>query len=228
MPTVGDELEQLTYQFRLRISALEDAAWSNGSLTEGQKHLLLLAEAAAITSLDSAAIRHHTQAARQAGCSSEEILEVAELTATLPIHACTEGMPALAGSAGLDAGKLEAGFTVEQRAAKARFTDSRGYWSDFWTLLLGIDPKFFESYSELSSRPWESGVLDPYFKELVYLAFDASPRHLYRPGIEIHSRNALALGASVAQISCVFALLSTSGRKSMDAVASALADGDQV
>lgn len=187
--------------------AVHEAAWANPALTARQKHLILLSEAAALTSRDAGAVAEHVAEARHLGCSEAEILEVAELASVLPIHACTEGMPTLALVANRDTAAMEAAFDAYQVEAKARFERARGYWSDFWTVLLSYDAPFFASYAALSSRAWEEGVLEPYLRELIYLGFDASPRHLYRPGIEIHARNALAFGATEQQVASVFSLL---------------------
>jgi alkylhydroperoxidase/carboxymuconolactone decarboxylase family protein YurZ len=203
--------------------AVMEAAWVNPALSERHKRLILLSEAASVASRDAAAIKEHVAQARRLGCSDAEILEVAELVSTLPIHACTEGMPALAQVAGRSAPALEASLDAEQLDAKARFQEARGYWSEFWTVLLAYDRVFFAAYGEFSSRPWDEGVLEPYLRELIYLGFDASPRHLYRPGIEIHARNALSLGATEAQVANVFTLLGCVDTRAYELVADELA-----
>lgn len=200
-------------------SRLARAAWDNPALAPRQKHLVLLAEAAAAASRDRDGIARHVAALLDLGCSAAEVLEVGELASILPIHACTEGMPALAEVAGRPAPAIAAGFDVAQVRAKQGFEAKRGYWSDFWTILLGYDRAFFEAYADLSSRPWRVGLLEPYERELVYLGFDASPRHLYRPGIAIHAANAMRLGATEAQVANVFTLLGVADAAAYDLVA---------
>lgn len=219
--TRGGDGERADYVALAR--AVKEAAWANPALSERQKHLILLSEAAALASRDPVAVAAHVAEARRLGCSDSEILEVAELASVLPIHACTEGMPALAHVTGHDAAALEAGFDTEQVEERARFERARGYWSDFWTVLLSYDRRFFAAYTTLSSRAWDDGVLESYLKELIYLAFDASPRHLYRPGIEIHARNALALGATEQQVANVFTLLGCVDTGAFELVAAELA-----
>lgn len=201
---------------------LKRAAWENPALTPRQKHLVLLAEAAAVASRDPEAVAEHVEALMALGCTSAEVLEVGELASILPIHACTEGMPALAQAAGREAADVEANFDDAEVQAKRRFEGGRGYWSDFWTILLSYDRAFFQAYANLSSRAWESGVLEPYERELVYLGFDASPRHLYRPGIAIHAGNALRLGATELQVANVFTILGVVDTLAYDLVASEL------
>jgi alkylhydroperoxidase/carboxymuconolactone decarboxylase family protein YurZ len=209
--------------YRALAQAVRDAAWVNPALSERQKHLILLSEAAALASRDPVAVAEHVAEALRLGCSEAEILEVAELASVLPIHACTEGMPVLARVAGRAVTALEAGFDIEQVEERVRFEHARGYWSDFWTVLLNYDRRFFAAYTALSSRAWNDGVLEPYLKELIYLGFDASPKHLYRPGIEIHARNALALGASEQQVANVFTLLGCVDTGAFELVAAELA-----
>jgi len=66
--------------------------------------------------------------------------------------------------------------------------------------LLEWDPDFFEIYLNLSTHPWKKGTIPPKFKELIYVAIDASTTHLYEPGIRNHMRLALEQGATKEQI----------------------------
>jgi alkylhydroperoxidase/carboxymuconolactone decarboxylase family protein YurZ len=97
---------------------------------------------------------------------------------------------------------------------KAEFIRARGYWARVWDQMLELSPDFFEAYTRLSSIPWNSGPLPPKVKELIYIALDASPTHLYEPGLRIHIRNALRLGASIEEIGEVLQLAVTVGAHS--------------
>jgi len=98
-----------------------------------------------------------------------------------------------------------------QRELRERFIDTRGHWSELWEALLTTDEEFFEAYLEFSSVPWRSGPLDPKTKEFIYIAVDAAATHLYEPGIRQHIRQALAHGASAAEIMEVLELTATLG-----------------
>ncbi len=102
-------------------------------------------------------------------------------------------------------------FFGERAELKADFIAKRGYWSDFWDGLLALDPAFFKAYLQFSSVPWESGVLEPKVKELIYIAIDAATTHLYEPGLRQHIRNALGYGASKEEIMEVLQLVSVLG-----------------
>ena len=98
-----------------------------------------------------------------------------------------------------------------QRALQADFTEKRGYWHAFWDDVLALDPDFFEAYSQFSSVPWTSGVLEPKVKEFIYTAFDVAATHLYEPGLRQHIRNALDYGATREEIMEVIELVSVIG-----------------
>jgi alkylhydroperoxidase/carboxymuconolactone decarboxylase family protein YurZ len=98
-----------------------------------------------------------------------------------------------------------------QRQLREEFVDARGYWNEFWDSLLSLDEDFFEAYLNFSSVPWKSGPLEPKVKEFVYIAVDAAATHLYEPGIRQHIKQALALGATSAEIMEVLELTATLG-----------------
>jgi alkylhydroperoxidase/carboxymuconolactone decarboxylase family protein YurZ len=182
------------------------------------KEFVCLAVNAAATHLYEPGIREHARRAVELGASKEELLEVLQLTSTLGIHASTVGVPLLMDAIGESdsdsqpGGDAEAPALDDRRAAlKADFEAKRGYWHEFWDGLLELDPDFFEAYVEFSSYPWTKGVLEPKIKELIYTAFDASATHMYAPGLRQHIENALAYGATPAEVMEVFELASTIG-----------------
>ena len=101
--------------------------------------------------------------------------------------------------------------TERQRELKDDFEEKRGYWHPFWDDVLLLDPEFFEAYTQFSSVPWVSGVLEPKVKELIYTAFDVSATHLYVPGLRPHIKNAIGYGATREEILEVIELASVIG-----------------
>jgi alkylhydroperoxidase/carboxymuconolactone decarboxylase family protein YurZ len=176
------------------------------------KEFVYIAADAAATHLYVPGIRQHIEAALDHGATPHEIMEVLELTSTLGIHACNIGVPLL-----LDVleeeGRRDAPAPLDERQErlKAEFTENRGYWHEFWEGILELAPDLFEAYVEFSSVPWKTGTLEPKVKELVYTAFDASATHLYVPGLKLHMRNALRLGATVEEIMEVLSIVSVVG-----------------
>jgi alkylhydroperoxidase/carboxymuconolactone decarboxylase family protein YurZ len=185
--------------------------WTSGVLEPKVKELVYIAMDAAATHLFVPGIRQHVRNALEHGATKEEIMEVLELTSTLGIHACNIGVPILVEELEAAGQPLDRELSDRQRALQADFTAKRGYWHAFWDDVLALDPDFFEAYTQFSSVPWTSGVLEPKVKELIYTAFDVAATHLYEPGLRQHIRNALDLGATREEIMEVIELVSVIG-----------------
>ncbi|MEX2658129.1 MAG: carboxymuconolactone decarboxylase family protein [Acidimicrobiales bacterium] len=186
--------------------------WKKDHLEPKVKSFMYIAVDAAATHLYVPGIHQHIKAALGHGATAAEIVEVLELTSTLGIHACNIGVPLLLEvleEEGLRTGP--APLDERRTALKAEFEANRGYWHEFWDGLLELDPDLFEAYVEFSSVPWRTGVLEPKIKELVYIAFDAAATHLYAPGLKLHLRNAIRLGATVDEIMEVLDIVSVIG-----------------
>lgn len=91
------------------------------------------------------------------------------------------------------------------------YVEARGLWSDTLQAMLEADPEFFEAYLNLSAVPWRTGVLEPKLKELIYIAVDGAATHLYEPGLRVHLRRAIELGATKEELLEVLQLTSTLG-----------------
>jgi alkylhydroperoxidase/carboxymuconolactone decarboxylase family protein YurZ len=182
----------------------------SGPLDPKTKELVCVAVDGAATHLDPHGLRAHVRRALELGATREELLEVLQLTATLGIHAATVGVPVLLEAAGHEP---PTELDERRRALREEFASARGYWNPFWNGLLDLDPDFFEGYLRFSAVPWQTGPLEPKVKELIYIAFDASATHMYIPGLTQHVENALALGATPAEVMEVFELASTLGMK---------------
>jgi alkylhydroperoxidase/carboxymuconolactone decarboxylase family protein YurZ len=186
--------------------------WRKNHLDNKVKEFVYIATDAAATHLYTPGIRQHIRAALAFGATKEEIMEVLELTSTLGIHAANIGVPLLLEvleEEGIRTGP--APLDERQEKLKAEFTENRGYWHSFWDGLLEVDPDLFEAYTEFSSVPWRTGVLEPKVKELIYTAFDASATHLYVPGLKLHMRNAVRYGATQEEIMEVLEIVSVIG-----------------
>jgi alkylhydroperoxidase/carboxymuconolactone decarboxylase family protein YurZ len=201
-------LREADPEFFARFTELAEVPRRSTVLDPKVKELVCLAVDAAATHMYAPGIREHARRAIDLGATRKELLEVLQLTSTLGIHATTVGVPVLVEALGE---REVAPLDERRQALKADFEAKRGYWHDFWNGLLELDPDFFEAYVGFSAHPWEHGMLDPKVKELIYTAFDASATHMYVPGLRQHIENALAYGATPAEVMEVFELASTIG-----------------
>ena len=187
-------------EFVAAYTALVRVPLEKGYLSDKFKALVRLAVDSAATHLDAAGVAVHVRRALDLGATPAEIVEVVELTATVGIHAMNIGVPLLV-EVLEERGRTEAAPLNEyQEKLKAQFTQTRGYWHDFWNEMLELDPEMFAAYTEFSSVPWRTGTLTPAEKELIYISYDIAATHLYVPGTKLHIRNALNHGATVGQI----------------------------
>jgi alkylhydroperoxidase/carboxymuconolactone decarboxylase family protein YurZ len=161
---------------------------------------------AATTHLYEPALRVHIRNALSLGAEREDIVEVLELTSVLGIHTATFAMPLLA-----DELQTPDALDERQQAIKQRFLAGRGMWRPFLEDFLKLDPELLEAYVGFSTVPWKRGRLSRKVKELIYIAIDASPTHLYETGTRMHIQNALAAGATQAQIIEVLELIAQVG-----------------
>ena len=201
-------LREADPEFFARFTELAEVPRRSTVLDPKVKELVCLAVDAAATHMYAPGIREHARRAIDLGATRKELLEVLQLTSTLGIHATTVGVPVLVEALGE---REVAPLDERRQALKADFEAKRGCWHDFWNGLLELDPDFFEAYVGFSAHPWEHGVLEPKVKELIYTAFDASATHMYVPGLRQHIENALAYGATPAEVMEVFELASTIG-----------------
>ncbi len=105
-----------------------------------------------------------------------------------------------------------------------RFTKERGAPSSKMQQLVEWDPDFFEVYFNFSAHPWRKGVLPPKYKELIYIAADASVTHLFETGLKVHMRKALEQGATPEEILEVLELVAAIGIHSCTVGVPALAE----
>jgi alkylhydroperoxidase/carboxymuconolactone decarboxylase family protein YurZ len=193
-------------------SYLEFAAgpYRSGHLDPLVREFVQIAVDASSTHLYEAGIRSHVRRALELGGTSQQIMQVLEMTATLGIHSCIVAVPILFEELGTDA-PAAGPLSDHQERIKADFMANRGYWNPFWDGMLVLDADFMESYMRFSSVPWLTYVLEPKIRELVITAFDVAATHLFVPGLHQHIRNALGYGASREEIMEVIEIASTLG-----------------
>ncbi|WP_395701533.1 carboxymuconolactone decarboxylase family protein [Aquabacterium sp.] len=90
-----------------------------------------------------------------------------------------------------------------------------GHWNPLWDPFYQLDPAWTERFIAMGMMPMRSGVLDAKTIEFIAIAVDASCTHLYAPGVRRHIRQALALGATPAEITAVLQCVSVLGIHTM-------------
>jgi alkylhydroperoxidase/carboxymuconolactone decarboxylase family protein YurZ len=207
-----ESMLELDHRFLRAYLDFSAVPWRKNHLPDKVKEFIYIAVDSAATHLYEPGVRQHIRAAIGFGATAEELMEVIELTSTLGIHACNIGVPLML-EVLEEQGRRRAPapLTERQEQLKAEFIRNRGYWHEFWDGFLEVDAELFAAYLELSSVPWKHGVLEPKVKEFVYIAFDASATHLYTPGLKLHLRNAVQLGATQEELMEVLEIASVIG-----------------
>lgn len=83
---------------------------------------------------------------------------------------------------------------------RARVLKLRGYVGPFQESMIRLDPEWVERYLAFVCAPNQGGRIDMRLTQLIYVAIDAVPSHLYPKGIGTHSQLALKLGATPEQV----------------------------
>jgi alkylhydroperoxidase/carboxymuconolactone decarboxylase family protein YurZ len=187
-----------------------------GPLPPKIKALIGLALNAAMTHLHAPGIRAHVREALRFGASRRELIEVLQLVSVMAVHACVLGVPVLADLLPDGADAARERNRTDPRRAKLRhdFESGRGYWNPMWDTVLDLDPDYFDAFTQFSSSPWRTGVLEPKVKEFIYIAVAVSATHQFAPGTRIHIENALGYGATAAELLEVMQIASSMGIQS--------------
>lgn len=186
----------------------------DGRLSPKHKQLVALAVHASPATLNPAGLEAHVRRARDAGASDAEIIDVLISISALGNHTFAVAVPALLAVLREDQGEAAAELppmAEEAQRIKEAFVAKRGYWTEQRETLARLLPDFFKAYMALSAEPWDCGALEPKVRELVYIAIDCAITHMHEPGLRIHIRNALKLGATREEILEVFEIAATLG-----------------
>lgn len=81
---------------------------------------------------------------------------------------------------------------------RARVTRLRGYIGPFQEAMIELDPDWVELYLPFVCAP--NGRISMRLTQLIYVAVDAAPSHLYPKGIGTHSELALKNGATAREL----------------------------
>src|SRR5690349_15016400 len=208
-PHIPRMLEHLTPQVFRAASQYWRAPLEQEHLTPRMRELTLLAMHAAASALNADAIARQVERSRAVGASELDILDTLITIVGLANHALYTSVPILEeelGAAGIRTQAAEQEPDPGLADAKRRFIAARGFWNPNRDNLAGLLPEYVLALTELAVESCEQGSLSPKDRELVCIAIDCTVNHTYEPGLRLHIRNALRLGASAGEILQVFEL----------------------
>lgn len=170
--------------------------------------LIGLAIHASVANLDTEAIERYSTRALDVGATGAQLHEVLVLVSGLGVHTLMEGSRRVARLLGERADPALAAPLDERRTGLwERHIGASGYWDGmerevpgFLDALLRLSPEAFQAFFEYCAVPWKSSALATLTKELISIAVDATPSHIYLPGMRLHIANAVRLGAGSAAI----------------------------
>jgi alkylhydroperoxidase/carboxymuconolactone decarboxylase family protein YurZ len=181
----------------------------NGSGLDSQAHALIaLGVAVSVTSLDRKAIGTTIAAALDVGASVAQVEEIIALVSGLGVHSLMVSQAQLLATAQarglLDA---PAPLSPEAEALWQRHVGDDPFWDGFeqenpgfLQAMLRLSPDLFRAFFAYCAVPWKSGTVRAKIKELAAMACDAAPGHRFAPGFRLHLANAIALGATRAEV----------------------------
>lgn len=175
------------------------------SLDVQTSELIAFAVRVSVTTLDSVSAQTHAQCALGAGATMEQLHELVLLVSGLGVHTLFEGTRLVnrlavpvASAQGVSAPPLD----EERQRLWDTWIGQDRYWQgferevpNFLIELLQASPQGFDAFFRYCAVPWTMGKLPPLTKELVSMAVDATPTHRFLPGMRLHLRNAVKLGA---------------------------------
>ena len=175
------------------------------SLDVQTSELIAFAVRVSVTTLDSVSAQTHAQRALDAGATTEQLHELVFLVSGLGVHTLFEGTQLVnrlavpvASAKGVSTHPLD----EERQRLWDTWIGQDRYWQgferevpNFLIELLQAPPQGFDAFFRYCAVPWTMGKLPPLTKELVSMAVDATPTHRFLPGMRLHLRNAVKLGA---------------------------------
>lgn len=155
--------------------------------------------------MDTAGARDRMERALAAGATAEQLQEVLALVSGMGAHAYFDNARTLARLTEPEVGR--GAFDAERQEIWDRRIGESGYWTTmheeipgFLEALLWLSPSGFVSFLDYVGAPFRTRAVPTLTKELIGMAADACPAHVYLPGMRMHLRNAVEMGAGQAAV----------------------------
>ncbi|MEU4236913.1 carboxymuconolactone decarboxylase family protein [Actinoplanes sp. NPDC026619] len=202
-------LDDLDPEFAAAYRELAAVSARGGALEPKVRAFIGLAVAVSCTHRHGESARARVADAYAHGATTTELIGVCELAMLLGVHTMTLAGPILAEEMAAAGHPLPDELTPAQQEIRQRYVADRGALPPPLEPVLRLDPDYIDAYRRMSALPARRADLPPVVVELIVIALDAATTHLYAPGTRAHIRNALALGASPAQILAALEIAST-------------------
>jgi alkylhydroperoxidase/carboxymuconolactone decarboxylase family protein YurZ len=201
-------IDARTAQLRLLAEAATRELPEGEPLDDLTRALVRLGLAVSVTSLSPEAIGLAVDAALDAGASIDQVEEIIALVSGLGVHSLMVSQAMVLQSAAKRGLMAAAGpLDPERQALWDRHVGDDPFWIGFETenpgfldAMLRLCPSLFTAFFDYCAVPWKIGSVRARTKELVAIACDVAPTHVFGPGFRLHLRNAITLGASRRQI----------------------------
>lgn len=179
--------------------ALLDGAVQGEPLDELSIALVQIAVRSNAMALDVVGTREWMLRGIKAGATRDQIHEIVTLVSGSGVHAFFESSRTLDD---LMPSELSSEQLEERRVLWEKYVGAGRYWRTmeeeipgFLAALNRMSPEAFEGFFRYCAIAWKLRAVPAVIKEIASAAMDASPNHRYLPGMRLHIRNALKLGA---------------------------------
>jgi alkylhydroperoxidase/carboxymuconolactone decarboxylase family protein YurZ len=204
-----EPLDALDPEFAAAYREFARAPSRGGALEPKVREFIGFALAVSCTHMHRESARAHAREAFRHGATVAELTDISELAVLVGVHTMTLAGPLLAEEMQAAGLPLPGPLTPPQEETRQRYVAARGALPPPLEPVLKLDPAYLDAYRAMSSIPVRRGNLSPKVIELIVIALDASTTHLHAAGTRAHIRNALAVGATPAEILATLELTST-------------------
>lgn len=187
------------------------------SLTTHERLLVEVALAFVPTEDDDSRASRAIAAAREAGVGDTSVAEAIGIASVIGLHATTVGATVVA-EALLDRGEAPESLSDGALELKRQFESAKGRprpLDPMFEAVLRLDSGYFEAFVHHVNLPFTTpSALPARLVELIYIAIDAVPSHLFVEGLRRHVAAALDKGVEPATILEVLSMASVAGLRS--------------
>ena len=156
-----------------------------------------------VTAMDVDGARASAKQAVNSGATPQQLHEALFLVSGLGVHSLFSGTKIISEfSETIDGLRSTSDLSDHESLVWRKRVGPGNYWKQFNKEIPGVletllrqSPLGFEAFFDYCAVPWKSEFLPAVTKEIISMAVDSTPTHRYLPGMRLHLKNALRLGA---------------------------------